>query len=125
MAVGSKDEIGIWMLAQRMTRNFCAGVCSTTHKWKIIQLENGENAKLMMRTNTDDLGEPIGIVLSATKTIRLPVKQQYLFEFFINNKTRSQWDILSHNGPMQQLVHVSKGQNLNSSISLLCANVSD
>ncbi|KAK6777468.1 hypothetical protein RDI58_024185 [Solanum bulbocastanum] len=72
MIVGSKDEIGMWMLAQRMTRNFCAGVCATTHKWKTIQLENGEYPKLMTRMNISDLGETIGVVLSATKTIRLP-----------------------------------------------------
>uniref|UniRef100_M1DCX5 Homeobox protein n=1 Tax=Solanum tuberosum TaxID=4113 RepID=M1DCX5_SOLTU len=122
MAVGSMDEIGIWMLAQHMTCNFCAGVCATTHKWKIIQLENGEYPKWMTRKNNGDMGEPIGVVLSATKTIRLPMKQQYLFEFFINNKTRSQWDVLSNNGPMQQLVHISTDQNFNSGISLLCPN---
>ncbi|WMV49511.1 hypothetical protein MTR67_042896 [Solanum verrucosum] len=55
--VGSKDEIGMWMLAQRMTRNFCARVCETTHKWKIIQLENEEYPKLMTRTNISDLGQ--------------------------------------------------------------------
>uniref|UniRef100_M1DYL6 Homeobox protein n=1 Tax=Solanum tuberosum TaxID=4113 RepID=M1DYL6_SOLTU len=45
-----------------MTRNFCAGVCATTHKWKVIQLENGEYPKLMTRTNTGHMGEPIGAV---------------------------------------------------------------
>ncbi|KAG5579786.1 hypothetical protein H5410_050413, partial [Solanum commersonii] len=60
--VGSKDEICMWMLAQRMTHNFCAGVCATTHKWKVIQLENGEYPKLMTRTNTGHMSEPIGAV---------------------------------------------------------------
>ncbi|KAG5579794.1 hypothetical protein H5410_050421 [Solanum commersonii] len=69
------------------------GVCETTHKWKIIQLENGEYPKLMTRTGISDLDEHISVVLSDTKITRLPMKQQYLFEFFINNKTRSQWDV--------------------------------
>ncbi|KAG5579798.1 hypothetical protein H5410_050425 [Solanum commersonii] len=112
MAVGSKDKIG---------------VCATTHKWKIIQLENGEysNCKLMTRMNIGDMSESIGVVLSATNRIRLPMEQQHLFEFFINNKRRSQWDVLSNNGLMQQLVHSSKDSNLNSDISLLSANVGD
>ncbi|KAH0720105.1 hypothetical protein KY284_005135 [Solanum tuberosum] len=118
----SKDHIGIRMLAQSMTRKFCAAVCATTHKWEIVQLENGVDAKLMMRTSIGDHTEPIGIVLCAIKTIRLPVKQQHLFEFFINNKTRSQWDVLSCNGPIQELVRVSKDQNLESSIYLLRAD---
>ncbi|KAG5580141.1 hypothetical protein H5410_050768 [Solanum commersonii] len=71
MVVGSKNVIG---------------VSATTHKWKIIQLENGEYPMLMTRTDISDLGEPIGVVLSSTKTIRLPMKQKYLFEFFIDNK---------------------------------------
>ncbi|KAG5579795.1 hypothetical protein H5410_050422 [Solanum commersonii] len=66
----------------------------------------------MTRTNIGDMGETIGVVLSVTKTIRLRIQQQYLFEFFINTNTRSQWDVLSNNGPMQQLVHISKDQIL-------------
>ncbi|WMV49493.1 hypothetical protein MTR67_042878 [Solanum verrucosum] len=60
--VGSKDEIGMWMFALCMTHNFCARVCATTHKRKIIQLENGEKEKLMTRTNIGDMGEPIGVI---------------------------------------------------------------
>lgn len=47
------------------------------------------------------------------------MKQQYLFEFFFNNKTRSQWDFLSNNSPMQPLVHISKDPDLNDGISIL------
>ncbi|KAK4718067.1 hypothetical protein R3W88_016405 [Solanum pinnatisectum] len=36
--VDSKVEIGMRILAQRMTRNFCAGICATSHKsqWDIL-----------------------------------------------------------------------------------------
>ncbi|KAK4718147.1 hypothetical protein R3W88_016485 [Solanum pinnatisectum] len=67
--VDSKGEIGIGILAQRMTHKFCAGICATSHK--------------------------------------------------------SQWDILFYNGPMQTIIHISKGQNLEGNISLLCANGDD
>uniref|UniRef100_M1CXK4 Homeobox protein n=1 Tax=Solanum tuberosum TaxID=4113 RepID=M1CXK4_SOLTU len=123
--VDSKGEIGMGILAQRMTRNFCAGICATSHKWKTIQIENEKDANLMMRKNISDPGEPIGVVLSATKTIQLPIKPQCLFEFFTNNNMRIQWDILSCSGPMKNIIHITKGQNLESCVSLLCANGDD
>ncbi|KAG5600233.1 hypothetical protein H5410_031603 [Solanum commersonii] len=69
VAVDLSGERGIRMLAQRMTHNFCVGVCATAHYWEIIQLANEENSKLMMRTNISNLGKSIGVVLSSTKTI--------------------------------------------------------
>ncbi|WMV33960.1 hypothetical protein MTR67_027345 [Solanum verrucosum] len=121
--VDSKGETSMGILAQHMTRNFCAGICATSNKWKAIQIEKGQDANLMMRKNISDLGEPIGVILSATKTIQLPIKPQYLFEFFTNKNMRSQWDILSYSGPMKNIIHIIKGQNLESSVSLLCAHV--
>ncbi|GFY81927.1 homeobox-leucine zipper family protein [Actinidia rufa] len=48
-------------LAQRMTRSFCAGVCSTLHAWQLIQDGNtGEKARLMIRNSVDNSGEPPG-----------------------------------------------------------------
>ncbi|MCE2056101.1 hypothetical protein HAX54_044049 [Datura stramonium] len=122
--VDSNVKRGIGMLAQRMTRNFCAGVCATTHKWKPIQLANGEDAKLMTRENNSVYGEPVGVVLSATKTIWVPMKHQYLFEFFMNDEMRNQWDVLSNGGPMQHLVNIFKDQNINNRISLYGDDIS-
>ncbi|KAF3630102.1 hypothetical protein FXO38_27355 [Capsicum annuum] len=123
MTVCSSAQISIWKLAQRMNCNFCAGICATIYKWKTIQLPNEEDAKLMTRKNIDDPSEPIGVVLSASKTIWLPMKPQCLLEFFMNEQMRSQWVVLSSNGPMQQMVHISKDKNLANSVSLFRANV--
>lgn len=112
------------ILSQRMTRSFCAVICATSHKWITIQKENGKDANLMMRRNISDAGEPIGVILSATKTIQLPIKSQCLFQFFTNKNLRRQWDILSCSGAMENIIHIAKGENLESSVSLLCANVS-
>lgn len=113
------------MLARRITRNFCGGVCATFYKWEPIQTGTAEDTKLMMRKSIGEPGEPPGIVLSATRTIWLPVTHQRLFDFLRNEQTRSQWDVLSHGGPMHQIVHIAKGQDLGNSISLFRANVSD
>ncbi|KAL0373637.1 UNVERIFIED_CONTAM: Homeobox-leucine zipper protein ANTHOCYANINLESS 2 [Sesamum radiatum] len=111
-------------LAQRMTNNFCAGVCaSTVHKWNKLRTENvDEDVRVMTRKSVDDPGEPPGIVLSAATSVWLPVTPQRLFDFLRNEHLRSEWDILSNGGPMQEMAHIAKGQDHGNCVSLLRAS---
>ncbi|PIN02334.1 Transcription factor HEX [Handroanthus impetiginosus] len=113
-------------LAQRMTNNFCAGVCaSTVHQWNKLRTENvDEDVRVMTRKSVDDPGEPPGIVLSAATSVWLPVSPQRLFAFLRNEHMRSEWDILSNGGPMQEMAHIAKGQEHGNCVSLLRASVS-
>ncbi|KAK8679900.1 hypothetical protein V6N13_108862 [Hibiscus sabdariffa] len=54
-------------LAQRMTYNFCSGVCaSSVHKWEKLSVGNvGEDVRVMTRKSINDPGESHGVVLSA------------------------------------------------------------
>lgn len=107
-----------------MTRSFCAVVCANIYKWEPIQTGNGDDAaRLNMRKSIGEPGEPPGVVLSATKTIWLPITRQHLFDFLRSEETRNQWDVLS-NGTLQQMIHISKGQDPANQISLY-RNVSD
>ncbi|KAI3458182.1 hypothetical protein Pfo_014845 [Paulownia fortunei] len=108
-------------LAQRMTRSFCTGVCATVHKWEVVQ--NSDNTKLMMRKSIGNSGEPPGVILSATTTVWMPVSPAHLLDFLQNEKTRGHWDVLSQDGPMQQMLRIPKGQDLGNSICLLRASV--
>ncbi|KAG5579800.1 hypothetical protein H5410_050427 [Solanum commersonii] len=85
----SKDHIGIRMLAQSMTRKFCAAVCATTHKWEIVQLENGVDAKLMMRTSIGDHTEPISIVLCAGDSTSAKQNNMLIFQDTCTDTTGS------------------------------------
>ncbi|KAG8363344.1 hypothetical protein BUALT_Bualt19G0012700 [Buddleja alternifolia] len=111
-------------LAQRMTNNFCAGVCaSTVHKWNKLRTDNvDEDVRVMTRKSIDDPGEPSGIVLSAATSVWLPVSPQRLFDFLRNEHLRSEWDILSNGGPMQEMAHIAKGQDHGNCVSLLRAS---
>ncbi|GMP24393.1 hypothetical protein CsSME_00001672 [Camellia sinensis var. sinensis] len=109
-------------LAQRMTSNFCAGVCGSMHMWQLVQVGNvGEDLRLLIRNSMDNTGEPPGLVLSATTSVWMPVSQQRLFDFLQDEQLRSEWDELSHGGPMQEMVHISKGQDRRNCVSLLRA----
>lgn len=114
-------------LAQRMVDNFCSGVCaSTTRKWDKLHVGSvGEDVRVMTRKSVDDPGEPPGIVLSAATSVWIPVSQQRLFNFLRNEQLRSEWDILSNGGPMQEMIHIAKGQEHGNCVSLLRAAVSN
>ncbi|KAG5152819.1 hypothetical protein GLYMA_10G238100v4 [Glycine max] len=111
-------------LAQRMTSNFCSGVCaSSARKWDSLHIGTlGDDMKVMTRKNVDDPGEPPGIVLSAATSVWVPVSRQRLFDFLRDERLRSEWDILSNGGPMQEMVHIAKGQGHGNCVSLLRAN---
>ncbi|XP_023514722.1 homeobox-leucine zipper protein ANTHOCYANINLESS 2-like [Cucurbita pepo subsp. pepo] len=111
-------------LAQRMTANFCAGVCaSTVHKWNKLNAGSvDEDVRVMTRKSVDDPGEPPGIVLSAATSVWLPLSPQRLFDFLRDERLRSEWDILSNGGPMQEMAHIAKGQDHGNCVSLLRAS---
>ncbi|XP_021634593.1 homeobox-leucine zipper protein ANTHOCYANINLESS 2 isoform X2 [Manihot esculenta] len=111
-------------LAQRMVENFCSGVCaSSARKWDKLTVENvGEDVRILTRKNINDPGEPPGVVLSATTSVWLPITRQRLFDFLRDERLRSEWDILSHGGMMQEMVHISKGHSRGNCVSLLRAS---
>ncbi|KAL6554642.1 hypothetical protein OROHE_007381 [Orobanche hederae] len=109
-------------LAQRMTRSFCTGVCGTVHRWEVVQ--NSDNTKLMMRKSIGNSGEASGVILSATTTVWMPVPPEHLLDFLQNEKMRSHWDVLSQDGPMQQILRIPKGQDhLGNNICLLRTSI--
>ncbi|KAH0919001.1 hypothetical protein HID58_026661 [Brassica napus] len=113
-------------LAKRMTDNFCGGVCaSSLQKWSKLNVGNvDEDVRIMTRKSVDDPGEPPGIVLNAATSVWMPVSPKRLFDFLGNERLRSEWDILSNGGPMQEMAHIAKGHDHSNSVSLLRATVS-
>ncbi|KAI3902835.1 hypothetical protein MKW92_006761 [Papaver armeniacum] len=97
-------------LAQRMTQNFCDGVCpSSVHGWNRLNSTGNVDAdvRLMTRTSINDRGIPAGVVLNAATSVWLPI---------------SEWDVLSTGGgSVLQVSHISKGQDPGNCISLLRA----
>eukprot|EP00249_Psilotum_nudum_P005332 c18775_g1_i1 orf=569-2947(+) len=106
-------------LAQRMTTGFCNSVsASSVHNWMTLSGNNDENEVRIMAWR-DKPGDPSGMVLSAATSIWLPVYPQHLFEFLRNESRRKEWDVLAGGGPMQEMIHVAKGQDPGNSVSLL------
>eukprot|EP00250_Pteridium_aquilinum_P000754 c10913_g1_i1 orf=1364-3688(-) len=110
-------------LAERMTNNFCAGVsASTKHSWITLSGTGAEEFKVVIRESVDDPGRPPGIVLSAATSLRLPVPSAKLFQFLCDHSRRTEWDILSNMGVVEETVCLSKGEMFGNSLSLLKVN---
>ena len=77
-------------LAQRMVNNFCASISTSNgHRWTTLSGLNEVGVRVTVHKSTDP-GQPNGVVLSAATTIWLPISPQDVFNFFKDERTRSQ-----------------------------------
>ncbi|KAJ4975091.1 hypothetical protein NE237_000197 [Protea cynaroides] len=110
-------------LAERMVISFCAGVsASTAHTWTTLSGSVAEDVRVMTRKSIDDPGQPPGIVLSAATSFWLPVPPKRVFHFLRDENSRSEWDILSNGGVVQEMAHIANGRDPGNCVSLLRVN---
>lgn len=110
-------------LAERMTNNFCGGVsASTAHTWVTLAGSGADDVRVVIRKSVDDPGRPPGIVLSAATSLWLPVPPARVFQFLRDERFRTEWDILSNTGVVEEMFHVAKGQDPGNCVSLLRVN---
>ncbi|CAH8345493.1 unnamed protein product [Eruca vesicaria subsp. sativa] len=107
-------------LAERMVMSFCSGVgASTAHAWTTLATTGSDDVRVMTRKSMDDPGRPPGIVLSAATSFWIPVVPKRVFDFLRDENSRSEWDILSNGGLVQEMAHIANGQDQGNSVSLL------
>ncbi|KAM5588631.1 homeobox-leucine zipper protein PROTODERMAL FACTOR 2 [Rosa sericea] len=110
-------------LAQRMVLSFCTGVgASTAHAWTTLSATGSDDVRVMTRKSMDDPGRPPGIVLSAATSFWLPVPPKRVFDFLRDENSRSEWDILSNGGLVQEMAHIANGRDPGNCVSLLRVN---
>ncbi|TMW85847.1 hypothetical protein EJD97_022389 [Solanum chilense] len=110
-------------LAERMVMSFCAGVgASTAHTWTTLSGSGADDVRVMTRKSIDDPGRPPGIVLSAATSFWLPVPPKRVFDFLRDDNSRSEWDILSNGGLVQEMAHIANGRDPGNCVSLLRVN---
>ncbi|KAF8398836.1 hypothetical protein HHK36_014699 [Tetracentron sinense] len=108
-------------LSQRMINNFCSGISqSSGHQWTTLSGVNNVGVRVTVHKSTDP-GQPNGVVLSAGTSIWLPVSPQNVFNFFRDESTRSQWDVLSNGNSVQEVAHIANGSLPGNCISVLRA----
>ncbi|KAH9796464.1 homeobox-leucine zipper protein MERISTEM L1 [Citrus sinensis] len=107
-------------LAERMVTSFCTGVgASTAHAWTTLSATGSDDVRVMTRKSMDDPGRPPGIVLSAATSFWIPVPPRRIFDFLRDENSRSEWDILSNGGLVQEMAHIANGRDPGNCVSLL------
>ncbi|KAG0480275.1 hypothetical protein HPP92_011133 [Vanilla planifolia] len=110
-------------IGERMVISFCGGVsASTTHQWTTLSGSGAEDVRVMTRKSVDDPGRPPGIVLNAATSFWLPVPPKRVFDFLRDESSRSEWDILSNGGVVQEMAHIANGRDHGNCVSLLRVN---
>ncbi|OWM77662.1 homeobox-leucine zipper protein MERISTEM L1-like [Punica granatum] len=110
-------------LAERMVMSFSSGVgASMAHVWTTLSATGSDDVRVMTRKSADDPGRPPGIVLSAATSFWLPVPPKRVFDFLRDENSRSEWDILSNGGEVQEMAHIANGRDPGNCVSLLRVN---
>ncbi|KAJ6373769.1 hypothetical protein OIU78_029452 [Salix suchowensis] len=108
-------------LAQRMVSSFCSSIStSSSHRWSTLSGLHDVGVRVTIHKSTDP-GQPNGVVLSAATTFSLPVSPQNVFNFFKDERTRPQWDVLSSGNAVQEVAHIANGSHPGNCISVLRA----
>ncbi|KAG6485725.1 hypothetical protein ZIOFF_054290 [Zingiber officinale] len=119
VSVSHDGKRSMMKLAQRMVNNFCANIgASNDHKWITLSGLNDVGVRVTLHKSTD-AGQPSGVLLSAATTIWLPISPESVFAFFKDERTRTQWDVLSNGNSVQEVTHISNGSHPGNCISLL------
>ncbi|KAF3663947.1 Homeobox-leucine zipper protein ROC2 [Capsicum annuum] len=109
-------------LAERMVNSFGSGVsASVGNHWTTLATGSGtdENVRIMTRKSVDDPGRPPGVVLSAATSFWLPVPPKMVFDYLRDESRRTEWDILSNGGTIQEMAHIANGRETGNCVSLL------
>ncbi|KAK1301956.1 Homeobox-leucine zipper protein ROC8 [Acorus calamus] len=110
-------------LSHRMISNFCASIsASNGDRWTALSGSGSDDigVRISVHKSTDP-GRPNGVVLSAATSLWLPVPCQNVFNFFKDERTRAQWDVLSNGSSVQEVAHIANGSHPGNCISLLRA----
>ncbi|KAG5247200.1 homeobox-leucine zipper protein [Salix suchowensis] len=106
-------------LSHRMVKIFFASL-EMSGKLDFPQLSevNNSGVRVAIRKNTEQ-GQLIGMVVSAATSLWLPLSPQNVFSFFKDEKSRSQWDILSNGNTVHEISHISNGTDPGNCISII------
>ncbi|CAN0891680.1 Homeobox-leucine zipper protein HDG1 [Linum grandiflorum] len=109
-------------LSRRMVNLFCEGISVGSYfsDWENVETTNvTADVRMAVRKNSTEPGDTLGVTLSASTSMWLPVSRRRLFEFVVNS--RKDWDVLVNGATMRELVHFPKTNIHSNSVSVLHA----
>ncbi|XP_031120238.1 homeobox-leucine zipper protein HDG2-like [Ipomoea triloba] len=111
----------ILKLAERMVTSYMCGLsCSESPNWKVL---SGSGAgvgdiRVMIRKVLNEPGVPSGVLLCGVTSLWLPIEPKRVFDFFQDERTRTQWDIFFSSGPLTEVARITYGREIDNCVSL-------
>ncbi|KAM1966268.1 hypothetical protein ACFX15_046513 [Malus domestica] len=106
-------------LSQRMVKNFC-GMLSMVGNLDLPQLSEVDNNGIQVSVHkSTEIGQPHGTIVSVATSPWLPLSTHTIFNFFKDEKTRVQWDVLSNGNPVHEIAYISTGTHPENRISII------
>ena len=109
-------------LAHTIMSHFCADIGnSTTHDWIVAEQTRYGGSKIKVSTNKirDRPNKPPGLTRTAAATFSHLASHSRLFDFLRDVHLRNQWDHLSKDKSVQEVVHITTGHDARNCVSLL------
>ncbi|XP_030525432.1 homeobox-leucine zipper protein ROC8-like [Rhodamnia argentea] len=109
----------VMKLAHRMVKNFCASL-SMSGKLDFPHLSevNNSGVRVCVR-KSEEPGQPSGTIVSAATTLWLPLVPQVVFNYFRDENTRVQWDVLCNGNSVQEIARIQSGTHRGNAISII------
>ncbi|CAN1265910.1 Homeobox-leucine zipper protein HDG1 [Linum perenne] len=112
-------------LSQKMVNSFYRGISigSSNSVWeKLTSLSVDKDVRIMARRNSTDLGEPLGVTLSASTSVWLPVSRRRVFEFLMSERTRKDWDLQMNGETLHDVIRIPMAHARGNSVSVFRQN---
>jgi homeobox-leucine zipper protein len=109
-------------MAHIIVSHFCADIGnSTTHDWIVAERTRYGGPGIQVSTNKirDRPNKPPGLTRTAAAMFSLCASHSTLFDFLRDVHLRNQWDHLSVEKSVQEIVHITTGNNARNYVSLL------
>nr|XP_004496853.1 homeobox-leucine zipper protein MERISTEM L1-like [Cicer arietinum] len=94
--------------------------------WEVLT-SNSNDVRVMIKRSIREPGTNTGsgLILSAGTSLWLPVLPKRLFDFLRSQNSRSEWDIISIGGIIQEMAHIPNGQDPANCVSLIRVKSAD
>ncbi|CAH9138950.1 unnamed protein product [Cuscuta epithymum] len=97
-------------LSQRMVKGFCEVLSMSD---RVDYMINNGGVRISLR------GQPGGLVVCAATSLWLPLPTEQLFNFFMDEKLRGEWDALSGGHPVTEIAGISTGSYPGNRVSII------
>ncbi|XP_014517364.1 homeobox-leucine zipper protein HDG11-like [Vigna radiata var. radiata] len=109
----------IMNFSHRMLKIFCESITMADGlDFPLCDLVNTSGVRVSIRESKIN-GQPSGMIVAAATSIWLPIHYMKVFEFFLDDKNRAQWDVLTCGNQAHKVANISNGIHPGNCVSVI------